>query len=226
MSIAALEPTYAKPGETSPDANPKAELGRDQFLTLLIAQLQHQDPFNPMESSEFSAQLAQFSSLEQLFDINDNLEILQDAKTEGQGLEDFLDYIGKEVKSTDNNVVAVNNGETYGGVYTLEKMGDVVISMFDMEGSEIRMICRDDQAPGTYGINFDGKDNNGYPVPDGYYYFTVHTLDGNGSKVEVSTDLSGVVTAITYKGVIPYLIVGDHLISAGNVIEIRLQETG
>jgi len=224
MSIAALEPTYARPGETSPYVNPKGELGRDQFLTLLIAQLQHQDPFSPMESVEFSAQLAQFSSLEQLFNVNDNLEILQDAK-EDQGLENFLEYIGKEIKSTDNNVVAVNNGETYGGVYTLEKMGDVVISIFDAEGSEIRMIHKDDQAPGTYGINFDGKDNNGYPVPNGYYYFTVHTIDGNGSRVEASTDLSGVVAAVTYKGVIPYLIVGDHLISAGNVTEIRLKET-
>ena len=52
-------------------------LGRDAFLTMLVAQLQNQDPLNPMEGSDFSAQLAQFSSLEQLFKVNDNLENIE-----------------------------------------------------------------------------------------------------------------------------------------------------
>jgi len=224
MSIAVLEPTYNKPDDTSSYASTKGELGRDQFLTLLVAQLKHQDPLNPMESTEFTAQLAQFSSLEQLFDINDNLEALQ-AKENSQGLENLLDYIGKEIKSTDNNI-ALNNGEAFGGSYTLEDRGDVIISVFDTEGSEIRTIYKDDQEAGEHSVDFDGKDNYGYPVSDGYYSFSVQAFNSEGSPIKVSTGLSGLVTAVTYQGSTPYLIVGDHLIHPESVTEVSLRETG
>jgi flagellar basal-body rod modification protein FlgD len=224
MSIAAFEPTYNKPDDTSSYASPKRELGRNQFLTLLVAQLKHQDPLNPMESTEFTAQLAQFSSLEQLFDINDNLEILQGAE-DGQRLENLLDYIGKEIKSSDSTIT-LNNGKAFGGSYTLEDGGDVIISVFDTEGSEIRTIYRDDQEAGEHNVDFDGKDNHGYPIPDGYYSFGVQAFDNEGSPIEVSTGLSGLVTAVTYQGGIPYLIVGDQLIHPESITEVSLRETG
>ena len=71
-------------------------LGKDDFLSLLVAQLQHQDPLNPAEGTEFTAQLAQFSSLEQLSNINDNLEnmeLFQTSMTNSQA----VSYIGKEI---------------------------------------------------------------------------------------------------------------------------------
>ncbi|GAF69083.1 unnamed protein product, partial [marine sediment metagenome] len=220
----ALEPTYNKPDDTSSYASPERELGRNEFLTLLVAQLKHQDPLNPMESTEFTAQLAQFSSLEQLFDINDNLEILQGAE-DSQRLENLLDYIGKEIKSSDSTIT-LNNGKAFGGSYTLEETGNVIISIFDTEGSEIRTIYRDDQEAGEHNVDFDGKDNYGYRVPDGYYSFSVQAFDNEGFSIEVSTGLSGLVTAVTYQGGIPYLMVGDHLINPESVTEVSLTETG
>jgi flagellar basal-body rod modification protein FlgD len=223
MSIAALGPTYNKPDDTSSSASTKGELGRNQFLTLLVAQLKHQDPLNPMESTEFTAQLAQFSSLEQLFDINNNLEILQDVNN-NDGLESLLDCIGKEIKSSDSSIT-LNNGKVFGGSYTLEERGDVIISIFDTEGSEIRTIYRDDQEAGEHNVDFDGKDNYGYPVPDSYYSFAVQAVDSTGSPIPVRTGLSGLVTAVTYQGGIPYLVVGDHLIHPETVTEVSLRET-
>ena len=57
----------------------KKELGKEDFLTLLVTQLKNQDPMNPMESTDFTAQLAQFSSLEQLFGVNDALGNIQNS---------------------------------------------------------------------------------------------------------------------------------------------------
>jgi flagellar basal-body rod modification protein FlgD len=224
MSIAALEPTYNKPDDTSSYASSKRELGRNQFLALLVAQLKHQDPLNPMESTEFTAQLAQFSSLEQLFDINDNLEILQGAE-DSQRLENLLDYIGKEIKSSDSTIT-LNNGKAFGGSYALEDGGDVIISVFDTEGLEIRTIYKDDQEAGEHDVDFDGKDNHGYPILDGYYSFSVQAFNDEGFPIKATTGLSGLVTAVTYQGGIPYLIVGDHLIHPESITEVSLMETG
>ena len=217
MFIEELGATY---GEIAPYTSPKNELGREAFLTLLVAQLKHQDPFNPMQSAEFTAQLAQFSSLEQLFNINDNLETLNDINN-SQKPENLLDYIGKEIKS-DANYFTLTNGRASGSSYTLGEGGDVLISIFNQEGLEIRTVSMSNQEAGEYDFSFDGKDNNGYPVPDGKYSFTLLAFDNAGSPIEVSTGLSGLVTAVTYQNGIPYLIVGDHLINPESITEVSL----
>jgi len=223
MYVNELIPTYNEPVSAGAETSREKELGRDAFLKLLVAQLQHQDPLNPMESSEFTAQLAQFSSLEQLFNINDNLEVIKETKNE-QIPENLLDYIGKEVKSAESNIT-VHDGKGSEGSYSLTGPGDVIISILDSEGAEIRTIYKKDQEPGEYDFYFDGNDDNGYPVPDGEYAFSVRAVDDEGFPVVVDSGLSGKVTAVTYQGDTPYLVVGDHLINPQNITEVRLSET-
>lgn len=222
MSITALEPTYSTTAGQASRAGAKDKLGRDQFMTLLVAQLKYQDPLNPMESADFTAQLAQFSSLEQLFNINDNLEILQ-GRGDTDSIENLLDYIGKEVRWPDNNVI-VGGGVASGGSYELPQRGDVVISIFDDDGFEIRRIYRKDQSVGKHNLDFDGKDGDGRSVPDGNYSFAVEAVDAQGRQISVKSGLTGLVSAVTYKGDVPYLVCGDHIISPANVIEVRLAQ--
>ncbi len=223
MYINELLPTYNQTVNTGVEASHEKELGRDAFLRLMVAQLQHQDPLNPMESSEFTAQLAQFSSLEQLFSINDNLEVIKESNNE-RIPENLLDYIGKEVKSAENNIT-VYNGKSSQGSYTLAAPADVIINIFDSQGSEIRTIYKQDQDPGEHDFYFDGKDSFGYPVPDGEYSFSVQAVDNLGSPVVVDSGLSGKVTAVAYQSGIPYLVVGDQLVNPRYVTEVRLSET-
>jgi flagellar basal-body rod modification protein FlgD len=223
MYVNELLPTHNEPVNAGAETSREKELGRDAFLKLLVAQLQHQDPLNPMESAEFTAQLAQFSSLEQLFNINDNLQVIKETKNE-QIPENLLDYIGKEVKSAENNIT-VYDGKGSGGSYSLTGTGDVIISIFDSEGSEIRTIYQRDQEPGEYDFYFDGKDDNGVPVPNGEYTFSVQAVDDEGFPVVVDSGLSGKVTAVTYQGDTPYLVVGDHLVNPQFVTEVSLGPT-
>lgn len=209
--------------ESTTKTERKKTLGKDSFLTLLLAQLKYQNPLSPMESTDFSAQLAAFSSLDELFKINDNLKLLQVTKN-NETRENFLDYIGKEIKSDDDSI-ALNNGVAFGGSYILEEMGDASITIFDEEGLEIRTIYRNDQEAGIHDVRFDGRDNNGAPVPDGMYSFTVRAFDKEGAAVGVSPGLSGRVTSVTYAAGIPYLTVGDHLVNPENIIEVSAGET-
>jgi len=102
MSIIGLEPVTVDSStfQTSEDNT----LGKDDFLNLLITQLQNQDPLSPMDSTEFSAQLAQFSSLEQLSNVNENLETLllyQGSLNNSQA----VSFIGKTITASGDSVL-------------------------------------------------------------------------------------------------------------------------
>jgi flagellar basal-body rod modification protein FlgD len=209
-----------KAEETSSYANPKDDaLGRDQFLTLLIAQLQHQDPLNPLESTEFTAQLAQFSSLEQLFEVNENLVGVQD-RLSVQENGDILDYIGKTVKAA-GNTSSVNDGKIESGFYTLADPADVTVLVYDSDGREVRRLYPGWQAPGEHELSWDGRDSVGDMVEDGIYTFEVEARDEAGFILPYNAYLTGEVTGVTLEGGMAYLMIGDKLVAPDSIIEVR-----
>ncbi|MGD8888475.1 MAG: flagellar hook capping FlgD N-terminal domain-containing protein, partial [Desulfobacterales bacterium] len=78
-------------------------LDKDDFLNLLITQLQNQDPLKPTDSVEFTAQLAQFSSLEQLSNVNENLKLLQNFQASINNSQ-AVALIGKEITAKGNSI--------------------------------------------------------------------------------------------------------------------------
>ena len=130
MSITPID-SSAVSTETQTSASAEI-LGKDDFLNLLVAQLQHQDPLNPAESTEFTAQLAQFSSLEQLSNINDNLknmELFQTSVTNSQA----VSYIGKEITAKGNASAEVQ-GDVL--VHTIRDVGAVTAALTSAEIGE------------------------------------------------------------------------------------------
>ena len=219
MSIAALGTTYMNVDETLDYTKAKDELGRDQFLTLLVAQLQHQDPLNPLDGTDFTAQLAQFSSLEQLFAVNENLTGIQ----EGLGVQengDVLDYIGKTVKAS-GNTIFVNDGKMGSGSYSLEDSADVTVFIYDSNGMEIQRLYPGRQDSGEHELSWDGRDSTGHVVDDGVYTFEIEAWDEEGFIVPYSAYLTGEVTGVTYESDTPYLMIGDKLVTQSSVMEIR-----
>lgn len=220
MYIEGLGTTY---GETSPYTAPKKELGRDEFLTLLIEQIKHQDPLKPLESTEFTAQLAQFNSLEQLFGVNENLTSIQEMLY-NQDKENLLELIGKTVKANDNTI-HIEDGSTVSGSYTLEEAADVTVSIYDGNGFEIRRLYPGWQDAGEHDVAWDGRDDGGEVVEDGIYTFEVTAKDEAGNYVDANTYISGEVTGVTYQYGIPYLMIGDLLIGTNNtIIEVKKTE--
>ena len=113
-----------------------ATIDQEQFLMLFISQLQHQDPLNPLDSNGMTEQLAQFSSLEQLYSINANLESLTETLRSENGL-DPLSFLGTDV-SAQSGTVAVENGE--GTALTLDlpaEMTSVRVSIIGPDGAWI-----------------------------------------------------------------------------------------
>jgi flagellar basal-body rod modification protein FlgD len=96
---------------SSTSTHAKKDMGKDEFLNLLVTQLKYQDPLNPMEGQEFSAQLAQFSSLEQLTNMNTTLSGIKSSVSENNQ-DNLIDYIGKTIKTIDDETGEVT-GVTY-----------------------------------------------------------------------------------------------------------------
>jgi len=202
--------------ETKKEADP---LGRNAFLKMLIAQLENQDPLNPMQGSEFSAQLAQFSSLEQLFNMNDHLETIS-ASLGTEGKENVLDYIGKQVMIEDNTLT-LRDGEISGGVFTLEESAEIMISVYDDIGREIVALYPGQMAAATHQIDWNGYDRSGNVVPDGTYRFELTAIEANGAYVPVKTAAIGLVTGVSYANGTPYLEVDGHLVDPTTVVTVR-----
>jgi len=196
-------------------------LGRDAFLTMLVAQLQNQDPLNPMDSTDFSSQLAEFSSLEQLINLNDSMESL--AKAYGENSEgDAVAYIGKQV--TGNvDVMNVDQGTVSGGFYNLGQPADMMITITDSDGKIVKTLYDGQQSAGSHLISWDGTDNTGKAVKDGSYNYTVLANSGFG-YTEVPSTVTGTVEGIAYNNEKPYLVVQGILLdpkSLTSVIDVK-----
>jgi flagellar basal-body rod modification protein FlgD len=175
----------------------EAALGQEQFLNLLIEQLKNQDPLNPMDSTDFTAQLAQFSSLGQLFDVNKNLAAMQDYSITTNRLS-ALSMIGKQVTFTGSGTVFL--GEEVGSVPLKFDLADnanqVTLAVTNETGQEVTRLDLGYQDAGSRQISWDGLDENGQPLPAGSYHFQVAAADEIGNSVAVTLYGSGLVQGI------------------------------
>ncbi len=206
---------------TSSTETQKAEdpLGRDAFLKMLIAQLEHQDPLNPMEGADFSAQLAQFSSLEQLFNIDDHLETIS-TSLGTENANNVFDYIGKEVLC-ESDTLTLSEGVSTGGVFTLEEPADLMIAVYDEVGREVTTLYPGQLEAGTHQVDWNGYDQTGSLAADGAYRFELTAIRDNGIYEPITPVASGQVTGVTYEHGTPYLEVAGKLIDPATVVKIR-----
>ncbi len=191
--ISATDTSAALATATGPESS--GILGKTEFLKLLVAQLTHQDPLNPMEGTEFTAQLAQFTALEQLININQSLDKLGDlnsAVTQSQA----INMIGKQI-TAEGNTIAMTNGVSSDVIFSLDKAVDSAsISVFDDGGTLVSVVDTGVLSAGQNSIAFAGFDANDQPLPDGLYTFRVSAVDVEGNDVKATTFSSGIVTGV------------------------------
>ena len=217
MSIIGLEPVTVDSGtsQTSEDNT----LAKDDFLNLLITQLQNQDPLSPMDSTEFSAQLAQFSSLEQLSNVNENLETLllyQGSLNNSQA----VSFIGKTITASGDSSLITDGIPDNIHFELAGDASDTFVTIYDAAGNFVASKEYGSLNAGSHSLSWDGTDHAGNKLPDGVYYFEVMAVDVNNEMVDATTFTTGKVTGVTYKEGTTYLMSGDQKIPLGNVVEI------
>ena len=198
-------------------------LGKDDFLMLLIAQLSAQDPLDPMGAQDFSAQLAQFSGLEQMTNVNTNLEILQKLQTASKNTSS-LNLIGKTVESHGN---AFNHSANSSETLSYSLASDAVsvrIDMFDSTGSQVDMIRLDNQGQGKNTASWDGFDKHGNPLPAGTYSYTVKADNQAGVPIAVDTFSSGLVTDVVFGKDETYAIVNGKELPISAIKRVSINQ--
>jgi len=173
----------------------KSELGKDDFLNLLVEQLKNQDPLNPMEDKEFTAQLANFSSLEQLTEINQGIGNLT-AGTQRQEMLNGVNFIGKEVMASGEGISKQGNEVSTLGFELDEGAFDVYVNIFDQNGNIVRTLELGAMQKGEHKVDWNGLDYNGNEVPDGVYYASMAAENGDGEPILVNTQVSGKVIGV------------------------------
>ncbi|MGE3261740.1 MAG: flagellar hook assembly protein FlgD [Bacteriovoracia bacterium] len=198
----------------------KNEMGKDDFVKLMSAQLKYQDPMSPMKNEEMAAQLAQFSALEQMVNVNQNLEKMTAAqKPQDNVLAASL--IGKRVQ-TDSSRFQLAKGQQPEIKFEIPENAEAVnVSVVDAKGEVIREIELGAMGKGAQSIRWDGKNGKAQEQAVGEYTFRVNAAGEGGKPVQVITSTSGLVSGVSFEGGKPMLLVGDKKIALDTVGRIE-----
>jgi flagellar basal-body rod modification protein FlgD len=214
--------TAAAAGAASAQATaPGGDMGKDAFMKLLVAQMQNQDPMNPMQGDQMAAQLAQFSSLEQLQQMN---QTLADQGT-AQGALLGAIQSNAAIASIGHTVLAVGNGVEIGGSSpTTSVTADLAtntatatLKIYDSAGTVVG--SRDLGALSSGRHTFDlGDATKG--LGDGNYTYSIEATDSAGAAVPVTTYMSGRVNGISSTPTGLVLNLGTLTVPYSSVIQV------
>ncbi|MCX6835566.1 MAG: flagellar hook assembly protein FlgD [candidate division Zixibacteria bacterium] len=202
-------------------------LGKDDFLQLLVTKLQYQDPLKPMEDENFIAQLAQFSTLEQMNNISEGI------KTSNQW--DFLQMqslnnvmasglIGREV-TADFSGVYLDATSQPRISYTLDRdAAEIKYEIRDEQGNLVATLDEENVGVGVGSITWDGKDNQGNRVAEGYYTVKATATAADGSTFTPTLEITGVVSTIKYRDGAAYVVINGMEVALGDIRSVGTPE--
>lgn len=193
------------------------QLDKDAFMTLLLTQMKNQDPTNPLKSHEMAAQLAQFTSLEKLTNINEGIDKLNTNKNPAQNFE-ALSFIGKSVMTDSSRLNRASINEMHDLNFNMA--GDAIkadIQIKDEAGNVIRNLSMNNLSKGKNSFPWNGMMDDGTPAPTGEYTFEVSARASNNSKVHVETKMEGLVTGVNFTPRGPQVMVGKQAINLSDV---------
>jgi len=209
-SLSAKTPTFVTAGSNS--------LGKDDFLKLLVEQLKNQDPLNPLDGTQFASQLAQFSSVEQLTNINSNLETNTNTTTlMAQSIGNSLatTMIGKEIKAASNTLKWDGTTPVDFG-YTLASAGmKASVKIYDPSGNQIQEIKGATPLAGDNKLTWDGAG-----LPAGNYTFKVNVTDDQDKAMTSSSFTFGTITGVRFTSTGTVFLVDGVEVPVSNILEI------
>ncbi len=173
-------------------------LGKDSFLQLLVAQMENQNPLDPQDNTQFVAQLAQFSSLESMNNLNSTVESFMGSYQSSQALQ-ASSLVGRSV-IVQSGQALVDTSKSFNGNVVMPANGsNLNIKVYNDSGSVVKTLSLGEWSAGTVDFIWDGVNDKGDPVESGNYTFVAEALIG-GEATALPTFLPATVNSVTLGG--------------------------
>jgi len=212
--------TAADTTTTSSSSATSSAMGMDAFLKMFMAQVTNQNPLDPMDNTEYTAQLATFSSLEQLTKIAGSMDAMTEL-TSAVEQGNIVNYIGRGVTLA-GDVLPIAQGYVGRVGYTLEQDADVLAVITDESGATVARVSLGRQQAGTQSFQWDAKNTANEVVGDGAYQVTFLATDSQGNAVEVTDQTVNSLVTGYQKGADGenYLLLGDVALPVSEVLAV------
>ncbi|HCH64509.1 MAG: hypothetical protein CL927_20690 [Deltaproteobacteria bacterium] len=196
-----------------------SELGQEAFLTLLVTQLQHQDPLEPQKNEEFVAQLAQFSSLEQLTSANTSLESLYMAMASMNNAS-MTQLLGQQVRAYGDTFSFDGESAVPLTIDASHQMEGATLTVMDETG---RVVYTEELGPmeaGEAELSWDGSTISGGTADAGVYSFAVSPRGETPEDFELLTMVTGTIDGMSFETGTPVPSMGGAEIDLSDIIEV------
>ncbi len=209
--------TYGSEAANKAKAND--EMGKDAFLKLLVTQLQYQDPLQPADNTEFVAQLAQFSSLEGITNLNSSMENISDSVT---GMQDISSaaLVGRFARIEGNAFESFIGADSEFGFSLDDAASSVKVAIADSNGKVVRNLDMGPLPSGDHRVAWDGTDNDGARLDNGKYSFKITAVDQSDKTVLSTPYTTGLITSVGFDGGRASLKVNGTAVSRDMIREI------
>jgi flagellar basal-body rod modification protein FlgD len=213
-----------------------SEMDKDAFLKLMIAQLQNQDPLEPLDGTDYSAQLAQFSSLEQMQNINETLNMSLDANyllTQSITNTMTAGLIGKEAKIAGDTVKFEGQEKTIIGYELPAPADSIVVNVYDSNGAKVKSFKDLDTDAGQYKLDWDFTDDMGNKVSVGDYRIEIEAKTRGLQPMEVAQYFVGIIDGVRYSSSGTSIVINNleyqvsdvfEIVQANSAVEVEVEE--
>ena len=213
-----LTGVYASTLQGSRNKEVKREMDKEAFMMLLITELRHQNPLEPMDNKDLIAQLSQLASLESISNMTKSVKNFLDmnnsiAKAQAASM------VGKHVVVRTDKLNVVD-GVPENVAFSLDEPAHVVVKIMDESGKVIYTEDLGNVEPGLHVWKWDGRDEDGIPVKDGTYKYSIAKVKGNGEEEEIGGLTHGEVKAVQFEGDDIYLLVSGGRYPVSALVEI------
>ncbi len=194
-------------------------LGGDlnRFLTLLVTQLQNQDPLDPLDANEFTAQLVQFASVEQQINQNSNLETLIGVGKNAE-VASMVNFIGKSIEAA-GATLPLEGGVARASYTLAEPAAATVLTIRDAD-DRVVAVKSGETSGGRHALEWDGRDADDQQLPDGAYTLEVTAVRADDSAIEVGTTITGRVSGASAGDGEATLFIGSVPVPMTSVITV------